>query len=120
ASLLIDLRFAQEHLTRFRYASNGIIVVLFFKNASSDKSAFFQARFQYGGSTKWEQSRNRKHNVPGGGNPFFALFEEVPQLQLPPEWKFKFIVVSTWFGIAEAQRDLAVEHLKSIFSKCRV
>jgi hypothetical protein len=119
AALLIDLRFAQENLTRFRYASDGIAVVLFFKNPFSDSSAFFQTRFQYGGSNKWEQSRDRKHNVPGGGNPFFDLFEEVPQLQLPPEWKFKFAVVSTWFWITEAQRDVTVEHLKSIFARCR-
>ncbi len=50
-------------------------------------------------------------------NPFYRLFSKVAasDRETGPEGR----LFSTWFDISEAQRDLAAQHLKTLFSKCQ-
>jgi hypothetical protein len=128
ASLLLDLRFAQENGTRIMHDNDGLDIKLVFKSPLPKLGPpgqemnppgweFVKTRFQYGSSQNWEQSRYGKDTLPGRiKNPFLNLFT----LMRPAETGGDFVNqwVYTWFRIKEEQRDLAVQYLKSIFAKC--
>jgi len=123
AALFFDLRTVLPDRTQFYYDNRKLNVALIFK-APVDinerigwEQKYLAPKFRYGTSNDWQPLRlDSDHLVEiGAAKSLLSLFG-VYQRVAGESTQFEV----AWFEIREDQRDETVQHLKSIFSRCRL
>jgi hypothetical protein len=123
ASLFFDLRTVVPDRTQFYYDNRKLNVALLFKAPLdvSDRLAWEQkylaTKFRYGTSNDWVPLRlDSDHLSEIAATKYFLSLFGVHQRVAGETTQSEV----AWFEIREDQRDETVQHLKSIFARCRL
>jgi hypothetical protein len=123
AALFFDLRTAEPNQTRFYYDNGKLNVAIVFRAPLdvSERIAWEQKylapKFRYGTSNDWQPLRLDSDHLAEISAAktllsLFGVYQRVSGESTPME--------ATRFEIREDQRDETVQHLKSIFARCRL
>jgi hypothetical protein len=123
AALFFDLRILEADRTQFYYDKGKLNVALLFKAPAEVneriawEQRFLPTKFRYGISSDWQPLHlDSDHLSEISATKYLLSLFGVHQ-RIAGETKQSEVA---WFEIREDQRDEAVQHLKSIFSRCRL